>query len=159
MDWKHISGDWRVSASALPHQFHGVKSGLISAALLLIGAAPLSGQDPSRHYETIGTPHFRVSFTTPLEAVARRVAANAERAYGQLSGELHPPRGPIDVLVTDDFDFSNGSATMYPTNRIIVYAMPPVNEFSLRYTTDWAQIAATHELTHIFQRDRVRGVW
>jgi hypothetical protein len=100
-----------------------------------------------------------VSFTRPLETVARRVAANAERAYGQLSVELHPPRGPIDVLVTDDFDFSNGSATMYPTNRIIVYAMPPVNEFSLRYTTDWAQLVVTHELTHIFQLDRVRGVW
>lgn len=128
-------------------------------AILACAASIAGAQDPSRDYQTIATQHFRVSFTKPLESVARRVAANAERAYGQLSQELHPPRGTIEVLVTDDFDFSNGSATTYPTNRIIVYAMPPVNEFSLRYTTDWAQLVVTHELTHIFHLDRVRGVW
>src|SRR6185295_6426195 len=98
-------------------------------------------------------------FTKPLEIIARRTAANAERAYTQLTSELHPPRGTIDILVTDDFDFSNGSAITYPTNRIIVYAMPPVNDFGLRYTTDWAQMVVTHELTHIFHLDRVRGPW
>lgn len=124
------------------------------------GASSLAiAQDPSRDYLTIATPHFRVSFTKPLEAIARRVAANAERAYGQLSQDLHPPRGTIEVLVTDDFDFSNGSATPSPSNRIIVYAMPPVTDFGLRYTTDWSQMVVTHELAHIFHLDRVRGHW
>jgi hypothetical protein len=133
---------------------------LLGAAVLLCGALATSGaQDPSRDYLTIATPHFRVSFTPALETIARRTAANAERAYAQLTSELHPPRGTIDILVTDDFDFSNGSAITYPTNRIIVYAMPPVNDFGLRYTTDWAQMVVTHELTHIFHLDRVRGVW
>jgi hypothetical protein len=128
-------------------------------ALGLCAASLAGAQDPSRDYQTIATPHFRVSFTRQLEPVARRVAANAERAYGQLSVELHPPRGTIDILVTDDFDFSNGSATTVPSNRIIVYAMPPVNDFGLRYTTDWAQLVVTHELTHIFHLDRSRGIW
>jgi hypothetical protein len=108
---------------------------LCCAALVLCGASsPAFGQDPSREYFTVATPHFRVSFTKPLETIARRVAANAERAYAQLSQDLHPPRGTIEVLVTDDFDFSNGSATPSPSNRIIVYAMPPVTDFGLRYT-------------------------
>lgn len=136
-----------------------MKSLLLAIALLCTIASLGRGQDPSRDYLTIATTHFRVSFTRPLEPVARRVAADAERAYAQLSASLHPPRGTIDVLVTDDFDFSNGSATPSPTNRIIVYAMPPVTDYSLRYTTDWAQMVVTHELTHIFQLDRVRGVW
>jgi hypothetical protein len=128
--------------------------------LLFLGVTSIaSAQDPSREYLTLATTHFRVSFTAPLEPVARRVAADAERAYAQLSRDLHPPRGTIDVLVTDDFDFSNGSAIPYPTNRIVVYAMPPVNDFALRYTTDWAQMVVTHELTHIFHLDRVRGPW
>jgi hypothetical protein len=135
-----------------------VKPGFLALALCCLGSLA-AAQDPSRDYLTITTPHFRVSFTKPLEPVARRVAGDAERAYTQLSRELHPPRGPIDVLVTDDFDLSNGSAIPYPTNRIIVYAMPPVNDFGLRYTTDWAQIVVTHELTHIFHLDRVRGPW
>jgi hypothetical protein len=137
-----------------------VKPRLLGAALLLCGAFSVAAaQDPSRDYLTISTPRFRVSFTKPLESVARRVAANAERAYTQLSADLHPPRGTIEILVTDDFDFSNGSAITYPTNRIIVYAMPPVNDFGLRYTTDWAQMVVTHELAHIFHLDRVRGHW
>jgi hypothetical protein len=130
-----------------------------SGALLLSCATISAAQDPSREYFTIASSHFRVSFTKPLEPLARRVAANAERAYAQLSADLHPPRGIIDVLVTDDFDFANGSATTHPTNRIVVYAMPPVNDFGLRYTTDWAQMVVTHELAHVFHLDRVRGVW
>lgn len=137
-----------------------ILSRLWRAASLVFAFAPLAvAQNPSRKHYTIATTHFRVSFTAPLEGVARRVAADAERAYAQLSAELHPPRGTIDVLVTDDFDFSNGSATPFPTNRIIVYAMPPVNDFGLRYTTDWTQLVVTHELTHIFQLDRARGIW
>ena len=126
---------------------------------MVMAVASAKGQDPSRDYLTIATPHFQVSFSKPLEGVARRVAGNAERAYAQLSEQLHPPRGTIDILVTDDFDFSNGSATPSPTNRIIVYAMPPVSDFGLRYTTDWAQLVVTHELAHIFHLDRVRGPW
>lgn len=129
------------------------------AALALLVASPVHSQDPSRSYLTIETPHFHVSFTKALEPVARRVAANAERAYAQLSAEMHPPRGPIDILVSDDADYANGSATTYPTNRIVVYATPPINETSLRYTTDWAQLVVTHELAHIFHLDRTRGIW
>src|SRR4051812_7531645 len=132
---------------------------LLTLAALFIAPAPARAQDPSKSYLTISTAHFRVSFTRAVEPVARRVAADAERAYAQLSRDLHPPRGPIDILVSDDADYSNGSAIPFPTNRIVVYATPPVNEFSLRYTVDWAQLVVTHELTHIFQLDRVRGVW
>jgi hypothetical protein len=122
-------------------------------------AATALAQDPSRHYSSIETNHFRITFTKPLEPFARRVATHAETAYAQLSAELHPPRGRIDVLISDDVDYSNGSAIPYPTNRIVIYATPPVNDFGLRYTTDWSRMVVTHELTHIFHLDRSRGLW
>src|SRR3712207_6907183 len=50
---------------------------------------------------TLRTAHFSVHFTPELEAIARRTAANAERAYAQLAAELVPPRGPIDIVVSD----------------------------------------------------------
>src|SRR5207247_2041084 len=90
---------------------------------------------------------------------ARRIAADAERAYAQLSRELVPPRDKIDVVLSDDVDFSNGSATPAPSPRIVIYANPPVSESALRYTNDWGQLVITHELTHIFHLDRTRGVW
>ena len=114
---------------------------------------------PNLDWRTIKTTHFYVHFTPPTEGLARRIAADAERAYAQLSAHLHPPRGMIDVVISDDVDQSNGSATPTPTNRIVIYANPPVSESALRYTNDWAQLVVTHELTHIFHLDRSRGVW
>ena len=114
---------------------------------------------PNKKYYTLHTPHFYIHFTAATEPTARRLAVDAERAYGQLAAELHPPRGPIDVVVSDDADFSNGSATPFPTNRIVVYANPPIQNSALRFTDDWAAMVITHELTHIFHLDRSRGVW
>jgi hypothetical protein len=123
-------------------------------------ATNLSGQvSPNLDWRTLKTRHFYVHFSPATEGIARRIAADAELAYVQLSKEMHPPRGMIDVVVSDDIDLSNGSATPTPTNRIIVYANPPISESALRYTNDWAQLVITHELTHIFHLDRSRGVW
>ncbi len=141
-----------------------VYSALGAAAGALLGialaAAPLRAQvAPNLDWRTLRTQHFNVQFTPPLEGLARRIAADAERAYGELALQLHPPRGRIDLVISDDVDFSNGSATPFPTNRIIVYANPPVSESALRYTNDWGQMVITHELTHIFHLDRTRGIW
>jgi hypothetical protein len=128
--------------------------------LLLLAPAQLTSQvRPDKDWRTIRTEHFHIHFSPELEDVARRAAAQAETAYVQLSAHLKPPRGPIDVLVTDDVDYSNGFATPTPSNRIVVYANPPVTESALRYTDDYLQLLITHELVHIFHLDRVGGVW
>jgi hypothetical protein len=130
-------------------------------ASLIVAAAQIAGAQisPNKQYFTIKTQHFYIHFTTATEATARRVAADAEKAYAELASELHPPRGPIDVLISDDADYSNGSATPFPTNRIVVYANPPIQSSSLRFTDDWGAMVITHELTHIFHLDRSRGLW
>lgn len=131
-----------------------------SVLLLVLLVTPLAAQvSPNADWHSLKTQHFYIHFTPPLEPLARRIAGDAERAYGELSQQLHPPRGMIDVVLSDDVDLSNGSATPYPTNRIVVYANPPVDESALRYTNDWGQLVITHELTHIFHLDRVRGIW
>ena len=48
-------------------------------------------------------------------------------------------------------------ATTFPTNRIVVYAQPPVDVSSLRNYSDWMTLVVTHELTHVFHLDRTRG--
>lgn len=115
--------------------------------------------DPSVRWETIRTAHFYVHFSPALEEQGRRLAVNAERAYTALARELTPPRGPIDIVLADNVDFTNGQATPVPTNRIILYAHPPVDDQSLRYYGDWNALVVQHELTHIFHLDRTRGWW
>jgi len=132
---------------------------LLFACLSLAPAVAGSQLRPDDHWLTIRTPHFSVHFTAPVEETARRAAANAERAYAQLAAELTPPRGPIDLVVSDNVDFTNGYATPVPTNRIVVYAQPPVSELTLRLYDDWNALVITHELTHIFHLDRTRGWW
>ncbi|CAN5855278.1 hypothetical protein BH11GEM1_BH11GEM1_29970 [soil metagenome] len=123
-------------------------------------AATASAQPaPYHHYRTLDTPHFRVTVPDGLEREGRVAGAAAEHAYAQLARELATPRGIIDLVVTDDADYSNGYATTVPTNRIVVFATPPVDAGSLRLNEDWLGIVITHELTHIFHLDRVRGVW
>jgi WD40-like Beta Propeller Repeat len=136
----------------------------VAAALALLAAVAWTGAvgaqvDPSARWETLRTAHFRVHFNPDLEEQARRAAANAERAYTLLSAELVPPRQPIDIVLADNVDYSNGQTTPFPTNRVIVYAYPPVDASGLRYYGDWNMLLIQHELTHVFHLDRARGWW
>jgi hypothetical protein len=132
----------------------------LGAALLLCAARATSAQlPPNEDWRTLHTRHFRVHFTPPLEEEARRAAVNAERAYSELSTELVPPRGTIDLVVSDNVDYVNGYATPFPSNRIVLFAHPPTDASGLRNYADWNALVVTHELTHIFHLDRSRGFW
>jgi hypothetical protein len=114
---------------------------------------------PNDDWRTLQTKHFRIHFTPPLEQEARRAAVNAERAYAALSTELVPPRGTIDLVVSDNVDYVNGYATPFPSNRIVVFTHPPSTASGLRSYDDWNSLVITHELAHIFHLDRARGIW
>ena len=134
---------------------------LLAAIAVAVGARGLAAQgvDPRGDWRTVATPHFRVHFRAEHEAQGRRAAADAERAWARLAAELTPPRGPVDLVVADNVDFSNGYANTFPSNRIVVYAQPPVDVASLRFYDDWSELLITHELTHVFHLDRSRGAW
>ena len=130
--------------------------------MLMLAVAPEASHaqvQPNAAWRTIRTTHFRIHFVPPTEEFARRAAADAERAYEQLSRELVPPRGTVDLVISDDVDYSNGYARTFPTNQVVIYAHPPVDALSLRNYGDWGMLVITHELTHIFHLDRVRGPW
>jgi hypothetical protein len=128
-------------------------------AVVCAAAAAHAQVAPDLHWQTITTRHFRVNFAPGLEAVARRAGGSAERAYGRLSKELHEPRGPIELTIADNFDVSNGYTTVFPTNRIVIYARPTVDATSLSFLDDWIDLVVTHELTHVFHLDRTAGWW
>lgn len=132
----------------------------LAAALCLGAAAKVSAQVvPNERWYTIETAHFRVHFVRALESEGRRGAVNAERAYAELSTELRPPSGKVDLVIADNVDYVQGYATTFPTNRIVVYAHPPIDAPELRNYDDWSRLVITHELTHIFHLDRSEGLW
>ncbi len=133
----------------------------VATVCFLAASAPVCGAQvsPDLHWETIITEHFHVNFAPGLESIARRAAGSAERAYGRLAKELHVPRGPLDLTVADNLDVSNGYTTVFPTNRIVIYARPTVDATSLSFLDDWIDLVVTHELTHVFHLDRTAGWW
>ncbi|MEZ4415244.1 MAG: BamA/TamA family outer membrane protein [Gemmatimonadota bacterium] len=125
------------------------------ATLVLCGPRLLLGQAPDEPWRSIDTPHFRVSFPAPLEALARRAADRAERAQLGLTGLLGwAPEGRTDLVVTDHVDISNGFANVTPWKRITIYARPPVDVETLQYFDDWMELVIAHELAHVFHLDR-----
>jgi len=114
---------------------------------------------PAERWRTIETPHFRIHFNPPLEDFARRSATAAERAFDLLSRELVAPRGKVDLVIADNADYANGYATPFPSNRVVIFAHPPVEDVALRNYEDWSSLVITHELTHIFHLDRAAGIW
>jgi hypothetical protein len=132
---------------------------LLACAVASVPASASAQVAPDAHWRTLDTEHFHIHFTPELETVARRAAVDAENAYAALAERLHPPRGPIDLVVADNVDYSNGFTTPFPTNRIVVYTHPPLDSPSLHYYNDWLALVITHELTHTFQLDRTRGWW
>lgn len=137
---------------------------LLSLVVILLCAgsssAPLAAQiDPSGRWQTLSTAHFRIHYPRADSAIARRAGDEAERAWLLLVTELHPPRGPVDVVLSGAADYSNGSATPFPSNRIVVHLPPATTTPGLQAYDDWLRLVLTHELTHIFHLDRVRGPW
>lgn len=156
---------WRRSAARVRRPSVRRPSVARLLAACLLAASPLTprvtrAQIPTNEaWFTIRTRHFAVHYARGTEALARRAATAAERAYANLATELVPPRGIIDVVLTDASDASNGAATTFPRNHVIIQARPPVDQTSLENYDDWMTLVLQHEVTHVFHLDRTRGWW
>lgn len=125
---------------------------------LMVPVAGLEAQAPDEAWRTITTEHFRVTFPEELESLGRRAADRAERAWVELQEAfLEPPEGLIDVLVTDHTDIPNGFAGVAPSNRIVIYARPPLEQLSIGFSDEWLELVITHELAHIVHLDLSRN--
>ena len=100
-----------------------------------------------------------MTFEDTLEEHARRAAARAEAAHALLSRAYgSTPRGRIRLLIVDQGDVFNGTATPTPTNRIVAFAHTPVED-DLFFTDDPIELLVTHELAHVFHLDESRRGW
>ena len=130
----------------------------LGVGLAFAAGMPTAGeaQAPNEAWRTITTEHFRVTFPQSLEMLGRKAADRSERAWSQLEEHfIDPPGGMIDLLLTDHTDVSNGFAQVTPTNRITIFARPPVDVLSIGHNDEWLELVITHELAHIVHLDHV----
>ncbi len=130
--------------------------------VLLLGwgmARDARAGDPQLRWHSIETQHFRITYHDPLGAVAQRLAGIAERAHARLAPVLaHSPRFRTEVLLTDDTDFSNGSATALPFPTVRLYLTAPDSRSELNDFDDWLSALFIHEYTHILHLDTINGL-
>lgn len=130
----------------------------LCAATLLASPAARAIGDPELTWWTIETRHFHITYPTGLEPVARRVAEVAESAHERLKGPLgYEPSARTEVIITDDSESANGSATALPYNTITLYATSPDDLSPLNDYDDWYLSLVTHEYTHILHVDNITG--
>ena len=85
-----------------------------------------AGRRRTAHWRTLDTPHFHVHFARALEAAARRRGGERGAAYAELATQLVRRAGTIDLVVSDDADFSNGSTTPFPDESHRRVRHPPL---------------------------------
>ncbi len=139
-----------------------IRAGIAAAATLAVlfagtlHAATLF--DSALRFRTLRTEHFIVYFHQGAEPLARRLAALAEETYELLQRPfgVAPPRRTHVVLV-DQTELANGSATPLPYDTIVVTAAWPAGYEFIGDVDDWLRLVFTHEFTHIVHLDRSEG--
>ena len=115
--------------------------------------------DPRHEWLTLDTPHFEIHFHQGEYRLAAKVARIAEDAHTRLSPLLeHQPDERTQIVLTDDTDFANGSATPLFYDLVHGYAATPDPRSSISDFDDWVAELIEHEYTHILHLDTVLGV-
>ena len=115
--------------------------------------------DPYLKWYTVKTPHFRIHYHGGLEDLAQRGASSAEAVYERLVPQLGwAPKQVTEVVLTDDTDAANGSATPIPYNAMFLFATAPDDMSALADYDNWINELVTHEYTHILQLDNTSGL-
>ena len=120
---------------------------------------PAQAGDPELVWRSVETTHFRITYHEPLGRVAQRLARITELAHAALAPVLlHSPRFRTEVLITDDTDYSNGSATALPFPTVRLYLTAPDDRSELNDYDDWLYALFVHEYTHILHLDTINGL-
>ena len=134
---------------------------LVLALVLLVawGGVARAANDPALVWHTLETPHFRITYYSGEADVAQHVADLGEA----INTRIEPILGwkstqRTEIVLIDQTDASNGSATAIPYNAITLYVTAPSDLSPLNDVDDWYQELVTHEYTNILHTDHIGGI-
>jgi hypothetical protein len=115
--------------------------------------------DPALTWRTVTSPRFAVHYHDGAHNLAVRVARIAEEVLdgvGALFGNL--PHGRIDIVLVDNQDDANGSATTQPKNVLRLFLAAPTELTGLSYYEEWLRLLLIHEIAHLCDIDQAHGL-
>lgn len=131
---------------------------IISTNSLAQNSAAVAWQQENDKWLSFTTEHFQFNYLEDHQVQADRAAIIAEKAWPVITSSLNwEPEDKVQVVMVDDYDFSNGFASPLPYNQIRLFLSPPENMSGLASYDDWMNLLITHELTHVVQLDMAMG--
>ncbi|MBI5544570.1 MAG: PD40 domain-containing protein [Deltaproteobacteria bacterium] len=132
---------------------------LVAALALLAPALPARGHDPRHVWSTLETPHFSLHYHEGLGELAQRAARALEGAHERLVPLMgHAPERRVEVVLSDETDSANGSATAWIRPVVNLLAVPPDSRSELNDYEDYLWNLVVHEYTHVLHLDTIDGV-
>lgn len=128
--------------------------------MALLGVpAPSRAAAPDHRWRTLESPHFEVTFHEGLYPLALKAARSLEHAHGRLVPLLGAePDRKTQVLLADDTDAANGSATAQGRPQIWLLAEPPDDLSVLGDYDDYVYLLVAHEYVHVLHLGTVKGL-
>jgi hypothetical protein len=130
-------------------------------ALLAVTPTAHARSDPRLLWKTIETKHFRINYYATEDDVAMHIAALTESIFDRLVPVVGWPPGTdakTEIVIADQTDSANGSATALPFDAITLYVTAPDDMSPLGDVDDWYLELVTHEYTHILHTDHIEGI-
>ncbi len=110
-------------------------------------------------WHQIESDHCRVAYPVPLGVLARRAATICDQSFERLAAILeNEPDQVVEVVLTDDSDSANGSASALPYDFMRLFAQAPEDLTPLGDHDDWLGTLITHEQTHVVHLDTIGGL-
>ncbi len=132
---------------------------LVLASVLVWSSSARAANDPNLVWQTLETPHFRITFYSGEEEIARHVADLAEDINARLVPVLGwQPKEKVEISLNDQTDSANGFTSAAPYNAIRLYVTAPDDLSPLGDVDDWYQELVTHEYTHTLHLDNITGI-
>jgi Tol biopolymer transport system component len=115
--------------------------------------------DPALVWQTIETDHFIIYFYQGEYLIAMKAARVAEEAHERVTKLLkYTPKEKCVMVITDETDGANGSATVVPFNLVRIFVTAPAEDSVLSDYDDWLRGLIYHEYTHIVHIDTIGGL-
>lgn len=120
-------------------------------------ATPVAWQ-PQQQWQSRASAHFVIHYPDSLDAMAQHALAIAERVHEELLPFFRqPPRDKTQMVLVDDFDFSNGWATPLPFSQIRLFVSPPDEVSGLEQMDEWLHGLLRHEYVHVLHLNLSQG--
>ncbi|TNC83001.1 MAG: hypothetical protein C9356_00705 [Oleiphilus sp.] len=133
----------------------------LCSILLALSTIQLSAQERYSALESwlsLESDNFRVTFLPQHQGIAEHALEKAESLLPQLRSYFQwQPEHRVEILISHTQDISNGYATPFPYNRIVLFTPKPGMHDELSDHGDWLEDLLRHELVHIIHLDKAEG--